>query len=158
MEIFSVQSRTPSGFALTVAISLDKRLLRLIIFPNRILKSDSGPSDKSHVRKLRSGGGCDVFCFQDKLKNRFALEPSAAASVQDSEIIPAYLRQEDASSQLRVGFFEIRYVDYPSYRPKTSDRLRWRWEEGNKWMLVTIKKCMEDGEALHMVHVSAKDA
>ncbi len=79
-------------------------------------------------------------------------------SVHDSEIILAQLRQEDASSQLQVKFSETRYVDYPSYRSKTSDRLRWHWEEGNKWMLVTIKKRMEDGEALHVVHVSAKDA
>ncbi len=118
--------------------------------------SGDSQSDQSHIMKFLLNRDGSAFRFQDKLKNCFVLELSPD-SVRDNYVILAYLSQEDTSSELIAKFAKRRYIDYPSCKSKTSDRLRWHWEEGNKWILVTIKKCIEGGEVLHVVHVSAKD-
>jgi hypothetical protein len=94
--------------------------------------------------------------FQDKLENTFDIlikmsEPPAFHTLY------AVIGQDNSSRSISDTLMcDHPYHFHLSWSPN-SDRLVWHWKSGNMWILVTIKKCVEDRGTRYVVHLSSRE-
>jgi hypothetical protein len=132
---------------------LQQEIILLDFAPRRILQIGDKilfhlDSDSNDICAMR---------FQDRFENTFDVKISISQR-QAFQTLYTSIGQDNSSSSIPdTVMYQDPYFSCSRGWSPNSDRLLWHWKGGNMWILVAIKKCVEDGRARYVVHLSSRE-